>query len=38
MQGHMSYNTDALIENPLYFILLFKLLIMTFFWFYYCIF
>lgn len=28
MQHHMSYNKDAVIENPLHFILLIKLLIM----------
>ncbi len=30
MQHHMSYNKDAVIENPLHFILLIKLLIMPF--------
>lgn len=30
MQHHASYNKDAVIENPLYFILLIKLLIMFF--------
>lgn len=28
MQHHVSYNEDAVIENPLHFILLIKLLIM----------
>lgn len=31
MQSHVSYNKDAVIENPLHFILLIKLLIMPFF-------
>lgn len=30
MQHHAGYNKDAVIENPLYFILLIKLLIMFF--------
>lgn len=30
MQRHVSYNKDAVIENPLHFILLIKLLIMPF--------
>lgn len=31
MQHHVSYNKDAVIENPLHFILPIKLLIMPFF-------
>lgn len=31
MQHHVSYKKDAVIENPLHFILLIKLLIMPFF-------
>lgn len=30
MQRHVSYNKDAVIQNPLHFILLIKLLIMPF--------
>lgn len=30
MQRHVSYNKDAIIENPLHFIILIKLLIMPF--------
>lgn len=36
MRHHVSYNKDAVIENPLHFILLIKLLIVFFFHFYFC--